>query len=289
MIDSQKDRPRTDLYLHVRLFLNATITTALVNYQIQKLSASLLESFVNKLRASAWVFSFIVAASLSTVSIADQTIRLISTEMSAGLLNLENNRAEGIYPDLFREAAERANVNIEFRVVPWLRAIAEAKKSHDYLLFPLTRTIERERFFSWQGLLRKDPLCFIALSGTVNSLEHAKGLKRILVWAQTSHQTFLEEQGFTNLVPISDEAQAVDVLSKRYSSAWYTSCLEDSAFPNHPDIKRAAVLGNVVAYETIWIAGGSNFKPTKESERFMVELSRLYNEGRLDELSASVK
>jgi len=156
-------------------------------------------------------------------------------------------------------------------------------------VFPLTRTIERERFFSWQGLLRKDPLCFITLSGTVNSLQHAKGLKRILVWAQTSHQTFLEEQGFTNLVPISDEEQAVDVLSKRYSSAWYTSCVEDLPFPNHPDIKSAAVQGKVVAYETIWVAAGSHFKSTAASERFMAELNRLYNEGRLDELSAAVK
>lgn len=244
---------------------------------------------MNRLRALVSIFVFMVASSVSTVSIADQTIRLISTEMSAGLLSLENNKAEGIYPDFFREAAKRANVDIEFRVVPWLRAIAETKKSHNYLVFPLTRTIERERFFSWQGVLRKDPLCFITLSGTVNSLQHAKGLKRILVWAQTSHQTFLEEQGFTNLVPISDEEQAVDVLSKRYSSAWYTSCVEDLPFPNHPDIKSAAVQGKVVAYETIWVAGGSHFKSTAASERFMAELNRLYNEGRLDELSAAVK
>jgi len=56
---------------------------------------------VNRLRALVSIFVFMVASSVSTVSIADQTIRLISTEMSAGLLSLENNKAEGIYPDFF--------------------------------------------------------------------------------------------------------------------------------------------------------------------------------------------
>jgi polar amino acid transport system substrate-binding protein len=53
--------------------------------------------------------------------------------------------------EILNEVARRAGVKVDVEIQPWSRAMHTASSSKNVLLFPLTRTMERESTFEWIG------------------------------------------------------------------------------------------------------------------------------------------
>ena len=126
---------------------------------------------------------------------SDGGIRLISAENPGGLLEIRDEKIIGAYPSFFHEASTRSGVSIDYRIVPWVRAVKETEQSDSLMLFPFTRTAARENRFTWITPLKEDPICFASGEAQINSLEEARKLKRVMVWRGTSQQAFLDRAG----------------------------------------------------------------------------------------------
>ncbi|WP_415885659.1 hypothetical protein ACMXYO_13740 [Neptuniibacter sp. QD37_6] len=208
-------------------------------------------------------------------------VTLISTELMSGLLEKREGMIEGIYPDFFAQAASKAGVTIDYRIVPWSRAVLETEKSKKYLLFPFTRTSEREERFSWLAKLWEVPICFISSTRPMNSFEEAKLAEGIMVWRGSSHQQKLVELGFANLIPFDDPRLVKRVLSRRDNVAWYTPCNEGLSLLGMFNAEQPIIIGKVVDHEEVWLAGGKHYLSTDERQRFLDAVGELAPEGTL--------
>ncbi|WP_415882275.1 hypothetical protein [Neptuniibacter sp. QD34_54] len=227
--------------------------------------------------------SLFLLLNVNTAAWADNhsEVTLISTELMSGLLEKTEVGVEGIYPDFFAQAADNAGVVLKYRIVPWSRAVLETEKSKEYLLFPLTRTTEREERFSWLAKLWEVPICFLSVTQPINSFEEARRLEGIMVWRGSSHQQKLVELGFGNLIAFDDPRLVKRVVKKRKNVAWYSPCNEALSLFGSFNAEHAIIIGKVVDNEEVWLAGGHNYLSTDERQRFLNAVSELAPEGTL--------
>ena len=208
-------------------------------------------------------------------------VTLVSTELLSGLLEKTDGGVEGIYPEFFAQAAQKADVTLNYRIVPWSRAVYKTERSEHYLLFPLTRTRDREERFNWLAKLWEIPICFLAMSKPINSFQEAKRLEGIMVWRGSSHKQKLMELGFTNLIPFDNPRLVKGVLAKRANVAWYTPCNEGEALGRSFNLEREIIIGEAVDYETVWLAGGTDYQASEEKQRFLNAVTELAAEDAL--------
>lgn len=239
---------------------------------------------MNKLSLSVLLLLVIIIVLPVQASNTKPVVTLVSTELGKGLLEDDYLGVHGIYPRFFAKAAERAGVVLEYRIVPWSRAVIEAEKSSNYLLFPLTRMGSREKRFSWLEPLRKTPICFISLNTPINSYQQAKALKRVLVWNGSSHQQLLYERSFTNILAFKDPRIVAEVLRQRPNSAWYAPCHEGLALLTHADLLETLRQGEIVDNEVVWLVGGKNYVTSSARQRFLQAVDELNKEGMLENL-----
>jgi len=236
------------------------------------------------------LFLFVLSAiGFSTTAYsADNGVHLISAEMPGGQFEKKDGKYVGAYVDFFTQASKLSGIPVDYRMVPWTRAVKETESSNNYLIFPFTRTEERESLFTWISPLNKDQMCFASTRTSVNNLEQARKLKRVLVWRGTSQQAYLEKQGFHNLVKVDDTDQIIRIIKATTDAAWYFICDQAQSFldPNKSDINLK--LGSVVAEEVIWLAGGKALKQTAELNKYVEAVKVLEKEKLLKRLLAEV-
>ena len=247
--------------------------------------------FRNNLTGHFVVLFLVVLAVLApppSARAADTGVPLISTELLGGQLEREGGEIVGAYAEFFRQASTQSGVPVDYRIVPWVRAMKETENSDDLLLFPFTRTAERENRYSWIAPLKEDPMCFASVGTPVDNLEDARDLKRVVVWRGTSHQAFLEEQGFENLILVANEKRVIQILNGAHDAAWYWLCDNAQSYldPDKSDI--TVKVGASVASETTWLAGGKSFKRTPAIDKFAKAVEALHEEKLLDKLLAEV-
>ena len=200
---------------------------------------------------------------------ADGPVHLISTKLPGGQFEKKNGKFVGAFAKFFREASTQSGVPIDFRMVPWVRAVRETERSADLLLFPFTRTEQRESRFTWIAQLDEDRMCFASVGRRINSLKEARRLERVLVWRGTSNQAFLEKQEFKNLVIVSNKKRIIQMLKAKQDAAWYFICDEAQSYldPGKSDI--TVKVGTPVASEVMWLAGGKSLKQTAAVDKFI--------------------
>lgn len=226
-----------------------------------------------------------MATFLSAVAqAADEPVTLVSTELAGGQFSLKDGRETGFFADFFREASERSQIPIKFRLVPWKRAVREVEKYDNLLIFPLTRTEKREDRFSWITPLMVEENCFISGSGSIDSLTEARTLNRIVVRRGSSMETYIREQNFPRIFVANDLPSIISILKKEKKSAWYTFCDAIRSFADSPQQPSFATAGKPIGREDIWLASGINYSPTPSLRAFVAAVTELVNDGVLDKL-----
>lgn len=211
-------------------------------------------------------------------------LHLISTEMKGGLFEKQDAVHVGAYPSFFKEASLLADVTLDYQMVPWARAVKNVEGSNQLLIFPLTRTPDREKKFSWVARLNEDKTCFASTGAVLNSLDDAKRRNRILAWRGSSYQTYLEGQGFKNLLILHDTAQVVRILNSDPEAAFYYPCDSAQSFLDASRSKIILKFGAPIDSEELWLAGGRHFKHTEASKKFAEAIGELEKSKTLNKL-----
>jgi len=117
-----------------------------------------------------------------------------------------------------------AGLDIALRpeLVP-LRRLALEAGNKPVIIAAITRTPQREALYQWIGRLCSDAFVMgtRARNPVINTLDEARRLKQIAVVAGASNETFLRDQGFTNLDVAASIELEVRRLAEGYDDAWF--------------------------------------------------------------------
>jgi polar amino acid transport system substrate-binding protein len=114
----------------------------------------------------------------------------------------KENPFTGIAASIVKEIQKRTGDVSETEVLPWARAYALATSHPGVVLFPTTRTPEREQLFTWVGPIMRIQWAFFGMAGKANplaSLEDARKASSIGTYKDDAREQFLKSQGFANL------------------------------------------------------------------------------------------
>ncbi|PCI39426.1 MAG: hypothetical protein COB46_08920 [Rhodospirillaceae bacterium] len=209
---------------------------------------------------------------------AADNIHLISTGVAGGRIEQKDDEIVGAFATFFKEASARSGVAVDYRLVPWARAVKETEYSDHLLLFPFTRTAEREHRFTWLTPLQEDAMCFVSVAHKIKSLEQARKLKRVIVWQGTSHKKFLTGEGFENLISVRTEKKVIEVLKGSSDAAFYWMCDQAQDFVDPTRSELVVKLGATIAHEAIWLVGGKGLKRTTKIDKFVQAVQALKDE-----------
>ena len=217
---------------------------------------------------------------LSTLSLSaaeSPRVTLISTEIPAYI-----EEDSGAYRAFFDQAGALAGVSVEYRLMPWIRAVTRAERSTDLMIFPLTRNAEREARFTWLAKLSEVSIGFAAIDRSIDTLEEARTLSTVIVWRGSSMEAFLKEHGFTNLFGVSDTTTILSLLKQGRAAAWFGVLDEARSIIGQAD---DLTLGEPVHTDTVWLAGGKEHV-TSQSADFVRMVDILRDRGLLRDLVA---
>ena len=104
--------------------------------------------------------------------LAGAQVRAVAPVLPVLVTSSDGLTAEGGQSvELVREAARRAGVSLTIEIQPWVRALATGQKTPNVLLFPVTRTPDREAQFEWLGPVnRLEYWLFRSATGTAPRL-----------------------------------------------------------------------------------------------------------------------
>ncbi len=143
--------------------------------------------------------------------------------------NFMNEHGEfvGLAVDTIQEIQQRVGNTDNIEMLPWKRIYKTALKEPNLVFFSVARTKEREDKFHWITLMMRKPWAFYVKKSSglqIKSLEDAKKVRAIGVMAGGVRDTWLQQQGFTNIDRAkSHELNVTKLERKRVQIIFYSS------------------------------------------------------------------
>lgn len=127
----------------------------------------------------------------------------------------QNGELTGLTPEILRVICENLDIPFDVDVLPWEQGYSKALQEENAVLFATILNKTRKDLFKWAGPVAS--LDWIFYSDAQNpilltALEEAKSVQKIGVLADYAITQYLQEQGFTNLVPCLNDADAFQKL-----------------------------------------------------------------------------
>ena len=161
----------------------------------------------------ALLFSFLLSFLPLAVQGADKQLMVYAELNNYDSDSFEQNPYRIFIADVLEEAGYEAL----FSVVPWTRLVQSLTTQPDVLGFHMTRTPGREDSYHWIGRLRPINFKLWGLRERANELPHTlDGAKNLRISATRDDvvANYLLEQGFTNLVFLSENSNTVNMLRR---------------------------------------------------------------------------
>lgn len=163
----------------------------------------------------AFLCAIALAAALAPGALWGQSLTLLCEDDPPLQFVDINGRLTGLTVEVVREIQKRVGSTEEIKIVPWARGYDAALAGPNIVLFSMARTAERERLFNWVGPVMESVYGFYAKSSSrlsVDSIEEAKRVGRIGVYANDARDLILTGLGFTNLDRATDNVTNVKKL-----------------------------------------------------------------------------
>ena len=109
---------------------------------------------------------------------------------------------DGLAVEVAKKIMQRLHLKQKINMWPWARAYSLLQKKHNYVLFSVSRTAQRDKKFQWVGPIYSMKSAFYVRKDSnikINSLEDAKKLRKIGTYKDSFNEQFLKSKGFTNL------------------------------------------------------------------------------------------
>jgi len=205
-----------------------------------------------------------------------KTIHIVSAEIP-GYVEPDGS---GSYQIALGKAAKQSGFEIDYRLMPWIRAVSMAQTSDRYVIIPFSRTAERELNYQWLEVLNEIENGFVTTDRKIDTLEDAESLDQIVVWRATAQEGYLKNHGFENLFPVSTADMIFGLLENGRASAWFGVLEEAQDTISQGQMKTDLIFGDPIYVEQVWLAAGPKFDATA-IKPFLDAVSDLRSRGEL--------
>lgn len=153
---------------------------------------------------------------------AKDDIQIVTSDLSP--YSIDVGMRPGFMVEIVLKIEERLGTGRTPQFYPWSRAQKLTELGKNHLIFPLTRTPEREDAYHWLIDVAPIEYVFVTLDGRELTLEEAKKLNRITVQQSTPFQQFLARHNFTSLITTPSASETpLRLLESGRVQAWFTS------------------------------------------------------------------
>jgi len=122
--------------------------------------------------------------------------------------------------ELAIQAAEKLGLKYTAELLPWKRALQQAKQYSNTLLVGLARTEEREEHFNWITPVFQSRIGFLSL--TSKAEEHLSYRAKTCVHYNTPMEHWLKQAGETDFISVSNENRCLALLIEGAVLQWFT-------------------------------------------------------------------
>ena len=142
-------------------------------------------------------------------------------------LSIAEGPRRGIVLDIVQDALRTIGQEVYFTFLPFAEALQRVQGQPGALMTPLARSPQREAAFAWIAKVIDVPQAIGTLAGkpTVD-LDGARQLARIGVVKAGVQESYLRDNGFTNLVPFDSAREIAQALADGKVDAWYSTATE---------------------------------------------------------------
>tara|TARA_B100000315_G_scaffold260416_1_gene321578 strand:- start:7359 stop:8102 length:744 start_codon:yes stop_codon:yes gene_type:complete len=192
----------------------------------------------------------------------------------------------GILIELVQKVSEVSGYQINYRLVPWPRAMKQASRFSKAIIPGLSRLPDREHNYTWIEPIIGAKSAFVSLAKPINTFDEGKKLPSVGAWRGTSHEQELKEKGFNNILSFNNVKQSIKMIEMGRVAAWYGDVNEIITRwnKNAQDTSLRLKFGQVLNIENIWLAGGKGMAK-QVSEDLRLALKKVIKSGFRDELS----
>lgn len=152
----------------------------------------------------------------------------ILTEQWPPMSFANHGKPDGMAVAIVNEILARHKDPTPIQMVPWARGIKTLTTQPDVLLFTVTLTPERKRLYTFIGPIAHTQSFLYSHRDSrikIRTLDDARKVARIGVYAGTYMERTLRKRGFTNLDVSPDPQSAVRKLMHHRIDLWYESDL----------------------------------------------------------------
>lgn len=142
------------------------------------------------------------------------TFKILAEDLPPFVYN-HYGQPKGIAVEVVKKIAQHTKHPQTIQIEKWNKAYNLIRNHRGYILFPMSRTKQREALFKWVGPLLKSTSYLYKRKGSslmIQSLEDAKRVSDIAVVRNYASQQFLKSLGFANLVPAYHTKDAIRAL-----------------------------------------------------------------------------
>jgi polar amino acid transport system substrate-binding protein len=209
-------------------------------------------------------FAFCLTLHLSSLAVTAAQAEAISvfTSELPPFVTEQNGSDLGSMREILNEMAQRADIELEYKFMPWKRSQMEAAKTPNVLIIPLGRNPTREPNYGWIAKAIVTNELFVSTGDPINSIEDAGAESKVAVMAGTPRERKLKAAGLNNIHVTRDTETAAQFLTSGRASAWST--LDHRALYAIKSLgvsTESVTLGASLNSTDIWVASNKEFDP----------------------------
>ncbi len=233
------------------------------------------------LRVILFISTIWIASMGGSLSVgANDDVKIVTAELPP--YSIEVGMRPGLMLEIISLIQDRLEGKHRTLFYPWPRAQMLAKSNPNHIIFPLTRTPDREDHYDWAiNVLQVDSV-FVTLDGRKLTLDEAKKLDLITVQQSTPFEEFLLDQGFTNIVssPHSTDRHLL-LMERNRVEAWFTSRDLAQYVIANSKLASQARMSDPIQSGQIYIAFSKKFPPSLR-QKYIDIYDELKEDGTID-------
>jgi polar amino acid transport system substrate-binding protein len=192
-------------------------------------------------------------------------------------LSIAEGPRRGLVLDIVSEVFQTIGRDVRFTFLPFAEALQRTQSQPGALMTPLARSPQREANFTWIAKVIDVPQAMGTLAGNSTAdLDTARKLARVGVVRAGIQESFLRDNGFTNLVLFGTAPEIARALAAGEVDAWYATsaeiALQLGAIGRLKDLR----IGPTLQAAAVWLSGNKDMAsaPVARIVAAMAELER---------------
>lgn len=228
--------------------------------------------FIRKIRHC--VVGAVVGAGLFAAGAADAgSLRIVTSDFPP--LTTNSSADKGLLFDMVTEMAKLMKIDAKIEFMLWNDASKLAQAEKNVMIFPMTRTPQREASYEWVIKIFNMERSFTSLPGSkpINSMEEARAAGAVGVLEKSASLNFLKDGGITNIVEFPSNKAMIDGLKTAQVATIYLPVPFSKSEWRTLGGTGSLVFGKAIKISASYIAASPNsdaISPAKWAEAFDV-------------------